>query len=181
MIVDIICLTFIALFFLSGLRSGFLNQFVRITAILGAFFLLSPIDFWVRKSLAGRVEVDKFPGDLLCLVLAWLLGYLCILLAGMILLRIVRGSPRSPTGTDRFLGGVLGALKACVIVYFVIGVLLLFKGTIQKYTPNMALEFKDSKITTFVEQHNVLTDMDLLPKQVNQGFPMDSLSRFGST
>ena len=157
---DIASLAVTGLFLVLGILSGFLKQVVRIVALVGAFLLLSPLTNWIRGNLSGTIDVETFPGSLLTMGLAWLLGYLLILLAGMILVRILRGSSRTLSILDRILGGALGALKGALVAYFLICVLLLFEDPLREHVPELPRQLEASRVARFVRDHNVLKGLN---------------------
>jgi uncharacterized membrane protein required for colicin V production len=157
MIVDIACLVCVALFFLAGLFSGFLKQVVRIVALLSAFLMLSPVSHGVRDLLSGKVDVTAFPGNVLVVMLAWLAGYVAVLLMGKILLRVVRGANPSLGVSDRFLGGMFGAVKGGMIVFVLVSFVLFLEDPVSKLLPEFSQELKCSRVALFVKQHDLLS------------------------
>ncbi len=169
MILDIVGLVFVALFLVGGVLSGFLRQVVRLVALLGAFLLLSPLTGLVRGLLSGKVDMQVFPGNALTLLLGWLLGYLAIIVAGSILLRIVRGSSKTISGLDRVLGAALGTLKGGLIIYAVICVLLFFEKPMEKLLPELIEEMNRSRIAAFSGEHNLLSPwMESIEKRLRE-------------
>jgi len=156
MIVDIACLVCIALFFLAGLFSGFLKQVVRIVALLSAFLALSPVSHGVRGVLSGKVDVATFPGNVLVVVLAWFAVYVAVLLMGKILLRVVRGANPSIGVSDRFLGGMFGAVKGGLIVFVLVWFVLFVEDPVSKLLPEFSRELKCSRVALFVKTHDLL-------------------------
>jgi len=93
---------------------------------------------------------------MLVMVLAWLAGYLAILLAGLILLRVVRGVTPAISGPDRALGGALGMLKGGLIVYVAVTILLLFQEPVKNVLPEASGEVGRSRVAEIVNIHNPL-------------------------
>ncbi len=169
MILDIVCLFGILLFLVGGVISGFLRQVVRLVALLGAFLLVSPFSGVIRGFLAGKANVDDFPGNLLVLVLAWLAGYLILLVTGMLLLRVVRGVTSSISGSDRAMGGLIGMLKGGLIVYALVTVLLFFQDPFRKFVPEASGEMKESRVVNIVKENNPLMDwMEELQERIRE-------------
>jgi uncharacterized membrane protein required for colicin V production len=162
MAVDIFCLAFVFIFLVLGLFSGFLAQVVRILALVGAFVLAHPASSCTRPLLTRWMDVATLMGDLLSLFLAWVAGYIAILLIGKVLVRIIKGSSGSIDFLDRILGGLLGAAKGFLIVYLMACVLVLLRAPLDKLIPDKYPDLKKSRLAAFAEQHNVLS-MIVLP------------------
>lgn len=156
MILDVVCLAGLLLFVVGGLLSGFLKQVVRLVALVGAFLLVSPVAGWIRGWVSVLFDVDRFPGNLALLVLAWVAGYVALRLAGWILLKILRGVGSSLSGPDRALGSLLGMLKGGIIVYVGVTVVLLFQEPLEKRFPVVSAELGRSRVVAMVGQSNPL-------------------------
>jgi hypothetical protein len=156
MILDVVCLAGLLLFIVGGLLSGFLKQVVRLAALVGAFLLVSPVAGWIRGGVSVLFDVDRFPGNLALLVLAWLAGYVALRLAGFILLKILRGVVSSLSGPDRALGGLMGMVKGGVIVYVGVTVVLFFQEPLETRFPAASAELDRSRVVAMVGKSNPL-------------------------
>jgi uncharacterized membrane protein required for colicin V production len=171
---DIVCLVFVAAFLVLGLLSGFLSQIVRIAALVGAFVLAHPASSYTKPLLTKWMDVDTLAGDLLSMFLAWVGCYIVLILAGTILVKIIKGSSESIKFLDRILGGGLGAAKGFLIVYVIACALVLLRDPLQELIPNKYLDFETSRLAAFAEEHNILArigipDMDKL-QELTQAF-----------
>ena len=157
MYIDIFCLALVGLLFVLGLISGFLSQIIKIIALVAAYLLASPLSPYAKALLAKWVEVDNLFGDVLSLVLAWIVCYLALVITGRILLRLIRGSSTSLKFLDRILGGVLGGVKGALIVYLLVCAVLFLEKHLDKVVPAEYLDLKDSRVAAFAKDYNLLS------------------------
>lgn len=158
MIVDMFCVLVVLLFLVLGLFSGFLKQAVRLAALLGAFLLASPVLGWVRGRLSGVLDVERVPWNMLLPVLAWVAAYFALLLAGLLLLRVLRGAAPAVSGPDRALGGLLGMLKGGLIVYVAVTVVLFFEKPLESISLEASRDLRRSRVAAVVKEGNPLLE-----------------------
>jgi len=171
---DILCIVFVAVFFILGLLSGFLAQIIRLAALVGAFVLAYSASAYTKPLLAKWMEVDNVMGDLLSLFLGWMACYIAIILIGTIIAKILKRSSDSIKFMDRILGGTLGSAKGFLIVYLIACAFVLLREPLESLVPKKYLDLKDSRLAAFAEQHNVLSrigipDLDKL-KELTSAF-----------
>ena len=161
MYIDILFLALVGLLLVLGLISGFLSQILKIIALVAASLLASPLSPYARGLLANWVEVDTLFGDVLSLIVAWIGCYLVLVVAGKILIRLIRGSSTSLKSLDRILGGLLGGFKGALIVYLLVCVVLFFGKPLEQVVPAEYLDLKDSRVAAFAKEFNVVSLLDL--------------------
>ncbi len=154
---DIICIVLVAAFCVLGLLSGFLAQIIRLGALVGAFLLAYSASAYTKPLLAKWIGIDNLMGDLLSLFLGWIACYIAIILIGTIVAKILKKSSDSIKFMDRVMGGALGSAKGFLIVYLIACALVLLREPLQRVVPNEYLDFKDSRLAAFAEEHNIFS------------------------
>jgi len=113
------------LFAVLGLAGGMLRQLVRLAAvILGGWagLVWGPI-------LIRRLGLSFDHGTALIVpLIVFLLTYLGIVIAGMVIVRIIRATSPATGVIDRILGLILGAIKGAALVYMVTAIIIFAAG-----------------------------------------------------
>jgi uncharacterized membrane protein required for colicin V production len=153
---------FLALAFL-GWRSGLTSQLIRLGA-LAAVVVASPfVASVLRESFFGEVTVSEPMIEGVCVFAAGILIYFGISLAGWLAVRTMRKASETLSKTDRAAGGVVGALKAGLIVYLLVFVAIFIEKGLEKTDPDDNLRIRDSALSATVKDNNVLAPW-YLPK-----------------
>ena len=155
--IDILCLGFVLILFVFGLFRGLLSQILRIGALIGAYFLATPASPYIKPVLTTLVKGEGLFVDLISLFIAWVGCYFGIVLAGTVLIKLVRGTSRSLKSMDRLLGGLLGGIKGCLIVYVIVSGLILLNAPLNNIIPEKYIDPKDSQVVAFVEEFNLFS------------------------
>lgn len=157
MTLDWICFGFVVVLLLLGIWRGFLAQVVRIVSLVAASVLAGPLSPRVQEFLGRWMDTDTLLVDALSVALAWLGCYLALLVAGSIVVRILRGASRTVNAVDRVLGGLLGGLIGIMVAYLGVSALLLLAAPLGRVLPLEKLEVDRSTFASVVQRHNLLT------------------------
>lgn len=174
--VDSVAIVVLALFFLHGVVKGFATQLVGILLLilaLGASTLFSQqAGTWLRstKTLADLPEKAAH-------YLSFLLIFVVALGIGSLLARLLRGAIEKAGGIpyDRLFGGILGGLKAALLIMVVvIGVANLFYDEEEQKPMGMVADVVESRCasaTRWTAEKAVI----FLPKELAEVFETYSL------
>ncbi len=163
MALDVVALAlFLALAFL-GWRSGLTSQLIRLGALAAVVAASPMVAAVLRESFFGEVEVAEPMIEGACIFAAGLVIYFGISLAGWLAVRTMRKASPVLSKTDRAAGGVVGALKAGVIVYLLVFVAIFVEKGLEKTDPDDHLRIRDSSLSMVVKDSNVLAPW-YLPK-----------------
>ncbi len=169
--VDIVAIVFLALFFFHGVSKGFVLQLVGILLLIAALVAST-----LLSQRAGAVlRSTKFLADLpekAAQYLSFLVIFIVALAIGSLIARMLRGAIEKAGGVpyDRFLGGILGALKAALVVMvLVIGVANLFYNEEEERPMGMVaavVESRSASATRWTAERAVI----FLPKELAEVF-----------
>ena len=111
--IDIFCLTFIVLFFCLGLWSGLIKSLFHIAAWgSGAVVAYFAYD-WFGRLIHANIRVEETTLKIFCLILGFVIPFLFLLFLGRIITYWIKSTSLSTV--NRFLGGLLGIVKAVIL------------------------------------------------------------------
>ncbi len=166
MAIDLGVGAFVLIVALLGLASGFWSQLLRLGALASLFFIAPPVAGAIGGPVGGLMSDDATPKAVegISLIVAVVGLYLVMSLLIFLILRALRGN-RSMSGTNRFMGFVLGAIKASALSYLVLaGLLLVSQSHLAQlddadfWVENAA----ESKLVELVSEYNLLTAEEVL-------------------
>lgn len=182
MTVDVIVAVLLIIMAALGWRSGALSQVVRIAAavlaVVGAVFVAHPL----RDVIYGPDAELSASEELGSIILAGVLIYLVVAVSGWLLSKAIHAASENLSKLDRASGAAIGSLKAVLIVYFILSIVVLLQVPMQKLDPSNALHLRGGWSTTLVEEHNVLApwslpDLDRLHDALKVRYYADELDR----
>lgn len=182
MTVDVIVVVLLVIMAALGWRSGALSQVIRIAAavlaVVGAVFVAGPL----RDVLWGPEAELTTARELGSIILAGILIYVVIAVAGWLITKAVHAASENLSKLDRTGGAAIGALKALILVYFILSIVVLMKVPMEKLDPSNALHFRGGYSTTFVEDYNILApwsvpNLDRLHNALKVRYYADELDR----
>lgn len=161
MALDVTALAVFLMLTFLGYRSGLTSQLIRIGA-LAAVVLASPtVAAVIRESLFGEVGVAEPVVEGLCVFLAGITIYFGISLAGWLAAGTMRKASGTLSNADHAAGGLVGAFKAGIIIYLLIFVVIFVEEGIERTDPENHLRIRDSEVTKWVKENNVLAPWHL--------------------
>ena len=156
MTVDVIVAILLAIMAALGWRSGALSQVIRIgaavLAVVGAVFVAAPL----RDVIWGPDAELTAGRELGSIILAGILIYVVIAVAGWLIKKAVHAASENLSRLDRAGGAAIGSLKAIIIGYFILSIVVLMKVPMEKLDPSNALHLRGGYSTSLVEKYNVL-------------------------
>jgi uncharacterized membrane protein required for colicin V production len=182
MTVDVIVVVVLVIMAALGWRSGALSQVIRITAavcaILGAVWAAGPL----RDVLFGPEAEVTTARELGSIILAGIFIYAVIAITGWLITKAVHAASENLSKLDRAGGAAMGTLKAVLLVYFILSIVVLLKVPMEKLDPSNALHLRGGTTTGFVEQHNILApwsvpNLDRLHDALKVRYYADELDR----
>jgi len=174
--VDIVAIVFLALFFFHGFSKGFALQLVGILLLIAALVastLLSKQGGEFLRSTKFMVDLPEKAAH----YLSFLVIFVVALAIGSLIARLLRGAIEKAGGVpyDRLLGGILGALKAALVVMVVvIGVANLFYNEEEERPMQMVadvVESRSASATRWTAERAVI----FLPRELAEVFKKYSL------
>lgn len=156
MLVDTISGLLVALLTYLGWRSGLLRQVIRFGAII-AVFVVAPGVSPLIKSLVYSETGAASPGvEVKSLLIAAVVVYSTLVIAGWVLIRVIRFASNTLGCLDRVGGATFGAMKALLMVYLAVVLVVLLEGPLRESDPENKLRLREGHLTEFVNQHNVV-------------------------
>lgn len=127
--IDIVCLVVILFFVLLGLWRGFLQGIFRLLAWAGAIAGAYFANGFLNETLTD-FGFSHFSSMIVCLCIGFLVPFLGLTFIGHLLNKAIEKTVVSKV--DRILGGISGAIKACLICFVILSVfhVMPFGGTI---------------------------------------------------
>ena len=140
-----------------GWRSGMLGQALRVGAAVAVVLLTAPVSALLVHVLFDPQDALASPAlEVASMVLAAILIYLSVSIAGWLIIRGLRKLSRTLSTADRLGGALIGALKASLVVY-VLGVfLVMMHGPLAATDPEDSMHLRDSAVGEVVQQHNLI-------------------------
>ncbi|MGM0558288.1 MAG: CvpA family protein [Myxococcota bacterium] len=182
MTVDVIVVVVLVIMAALGWRSGALSQVIRIAAavlaVLGAVWAAGPL----RDVIFGPGAELTTARELGSIILAGVLIYAVIAITGWLITKAVHAASENLSKLDRAGGAAMGTLKALVLIYFILSIVVLLKVPMEKLDPSNAMHLRGGVLTTFIEQHNVLApwsvpNLDRLHDALKVRYYADELDR----
>ena len=156
MTVDVVILiVFLVLVYL-GWRSGALSQTLRIAAAVAVIFGSPYVAPFAREAMFGRADVATPLVEAGSLFVAGLAIYLAVSVSGWLAVRTLRATSRTLSTMDRAAGAGIGAVKASLLIYFLVAGLLFLMVPLEKTDPDDTLHLRDGEATQVVEQYDVI-------------------------
>ena len=133
-IIDIAFIAILVVGLISGFQKGFLTSALACVALLGAFLIASSLEgelaasfmntsfsSWLEVNLEGNPDQWKNLFHVLAYVIVFALSYAAL----MLIVNLVNNVFRVPQlrGVDALLGGLLGVIRAYVIICLAVGAL----------------------------------------------------------
>lgn len=149
-----LCITLILAFL--GWRSGALGQLLRVVAALAVIFTTAPVSRLVREVIFGTPEPGSPVLEIGAMVLAAVCVYIGVSVVGWLVIKGLHRASDVLSSSDRLGGLVLGAVKACLIVYVLASLLLMVFGALEATDDEDSLHLRDGRVTEFVSNHNLI-------------------------
>ena len=133
-IIDIVFIAILVVGLISGFQKGFLTSALACVALLGAFLIASALEGrlaaslmdtafrgWLEANLDANAEDWKNLFHVLAYVVVFALSYAAL----MLIVNLINNVFRVPKlrGVDALLGGILGVIRAYVIICLAVGAL----------------------------------------------------------
>ena len=133
-IIDIVFLAILVIGFISGLQKGFLTSLLACAAMLGAYMIAVSLEgnlasaimntslrAWLESNLEAEPAVWNNLFHVISFVIVFALAYAAL----MLLVNLINNMFRVPKlrGVDGLLGGILGILRAYVIICIAVAAL----------------------------------------------------------
>jgi uncharacterized membrane protein required for colicin V production len=154
--VDILITLLFAVLVFLGWRSGALSQAVRIiaavTVVVGSPFVAVVVRETVFRETGPAAPVT----EMLSLGLAGLIIYVGISLAGWLIIKAMRAASKTLSKLDRLGGAAIGAVKALLLVYFLVVLVVMVQVPLEAHDPNNALRLREGQATRLVAEYHVL-------------------------
>ncbi|MEZ4460133.1 MAG: CvpA family protein [bacterium] len=161
MALDVTALAVFLMLAFLGYRSGLTSQVIRLGALVAVVAASPTVAAIIRESFFGEVRVGEPVVEGLSVFVAGLVIYFGISLAGWLAVRTMRKASPSLSKADRAAGGLVGAVKAGVIVYLLVFVAIFVEKGLEKTDPDDHLKIRNSELTTWVKGHNLLAPWHL--------------------
>ena len=161
MTVDVIVGLLFGVMLFFGWRTGAVTQVLRIAAavlaLFGAVFVSGPVG-----DVVWGVDTETSAWqDVLAIFLAGVLIYIAVAVTGWVVVKLMRATSEKLSKVDRAGGAAIGGIKALLMVYFIVAVVVLLEVPLAKADPSNALHLRGGYATGFVEEHNVLAPWSL--------------------
>ena len=155
---DLAVLGVVLFFFIWGLFTGAATQIARILGLIAAYAAAGPAGRFIGLPLAKALSTPLSLGTVIGTVAAFVLIYLLVhLLSTQLLRRVLDGGPESGRrGTDRVLGGLLGALKAAVVLYIALCAATFLESNVSVAGKRFTFTPKRSVLMPWVREYNLL-------------------------
>lgn len=183
MSVDVLSLLICIVLVVLGWRSGALRQLLRMMAVI-ALVLGAPFISPIIRELLFQQSGTASPGiEVLCLFLAGLAIYLSVSLGAWLMIKILRAASPTLGLLDRVGGASIGALKAAILIYLGIGLIVLLHEPLRGYDPDNKLGLREGILTNFVHTYNVMApwqfpDLGRLHQALRVGVLVQELGAF---
>lgn len=139
-----------------GWRSGALSQAVRIIAAITVVIASPFVAIIVRETFFRETGTASPIVEMLSLFLAGVFIYVGISLAGWLIIKTMRAASKTLSKLDRLGGAGIGALKALLLVYFVVVLVVMIQVPMEAQDPENTLRLREGQATAFVAEHNII-------------------------
>lgn len=156
MAVDVFIAILFGIMVFLGWRSGALSQAIRIGAAIAVVVASPFVAIIIRETLFGESDIATPWMEMTSMFLAGILIYVALVVAGWLVVKTMRAASPTLSKVDRAGGALIGSLKAAVIVYFVLVLVLTVQVSLEKHDANNALRLRGGYATAFVERYNIL-------------------------
>lgn len=156
MTVDIVITLLFALMVFLGWRSGALSQAVRIIAAITVVVASPFVAVVVRETLFRETGTATPVIEMLSLFLAGVFIYVGIVAAGWLIIKALRAASKTLSKLDRLGGAAIGALKALIVVYFVLVLVVMVQVPLEAQDPENSLRLREGHATGFVAEYNII-------------------------
>lgn len=156
MTVDILAVLAAVIFAAMGWRSGAVAQSLRVGAAVAAFLAASPVADIIQQILFPETDLSGPVVEALLMVGSGIGVYIVLAIAGWLFVRAMWAASDGLTLLDRTGGGVLGLLKATILVYFLVAAVAMIKEPLAEVDEKDVLHIQDSRMLAWVERYNVV-------------------------
>lgn len=148
----------IGVFFVLGLFSGAATQLGRAVGLAVAYLAAGPAGAFVGLPISHALTTSLSLGTVLGTIGSFLVIYVVVhLVSTAIFRRFLTGGPEGGRGgLDRFLGGVLGALKAAAVIYIALCAATFLESNVAIAGKRLSFAPKDSLLVKYVKHYNLL-------------------------
>ncbi|MCI0571865.1 MAG: CvpA family protein [Myxococcaceae bacterium] len=161
MAIDVTVLCVVLFFGLLGALSGASRQLAHLLAIVAAVLLARPLGGWVAPLLGGKPGAPGTMAPLLATIFAFFAVYLAVRMATTpVLQRALAGREQERSGTDRWLGFALGALKASAVVYVLFSAATFVQENVEVGGHRLSPELRQSVTGALAHRFNLFRRTD---------------------
>lgn len=139
-----------------GWRSGALSQAIRIGAAVAVVIASPFVAVIIRETLLGEAEVTTPWQEMTSMFLAGVFIYVGLVMAGWLVIKTMRAASPTLSKVDRVGGSLIGMLKASIIIYFVLVLVITVQVPLEKHDSANTLALRGGRATALVEQYNIL-------------------------
>jgi hypothetical protein len=154
--IDVVITILFAIMVFLGWRSGALSQGIRIGAAVAVVALSPWVSIVVREALFQESKLSAPVVEMGALFLAGVIIYVVIVTAGWLVVRTMRAASKTLSKLDRLGGAGIGGLKAALLIYFILVVVVMLEVPLTRMDPENALRLRDGHATALVAEYNVL-------------------------
>ncbi len=157
MFVDLMVLALVVLITWLGYRKGFLRQIVGFVALIAVYFFATPGATLVRLVVFSS-EGITFPGiEVASLIIAGVIIFVGVWLVGRLFTGALTTVSERVEGVDMALGGALGFVKAVLLVYIALCIMVYAESPLSNASPELGEHMTNSYAMEGARQFNVLT------------------------
>lgn len=156
MAVDVFIAILFGIMVFLGWRSGALSQVIRIGAAVAVVVASPFVALIIRETLFGESEVATPWVSMTSMFMAGVLIYVSLVLAGWLVVKTMRAASPTLSKVDRAGGVLIGTLKAVIIVYFVLVLVITVQVSLEKHDAENRLHLRGGQATALVERYNIL-------------------------
>ncbi|MFB6263351.1 MAG: CvpA family protein [Bradymonadaceae bacterium] len=156
MFLDILAGTFLVLAGLFGWFSGAIVQCMRIVAVAVAILAADPAADFLRREIFDIHGVADPLVEVTVYVTALVGIFAVVSLIGWVVSSLARKASDRLTSLDRFGGVFLSLLKAVLVLYVGISLVMLLKPSLRELDEEDRLHVRDSRLLKLVERHNLV-------------------------
>ncbi len=156
MAVDIFIVILFCIMVFLGWRSGALSQAIRIGAAIAVVIASPFVAVIIRETLLGESEIATPWQEMTSMFFAGVLIYVGLVMAGWLVIKTMRAASPTLSKVDRLGGSLIGILKASIIIYFVLVMVVTVQVPLEKHDSANSLRLRGGRATALVERYNVL-------------------------
>ncbi len=139
-----------------GWRSGALSQAIRIGAAVAVVIASPFVAVIIRETLLGESDVATPWQEMTSMFFAGVFIYVGLVMAGWLVIKTMRAASPALSKVDRAGGSVIGVLKASIIIYFVLVLVITVQVPLEKHDSANSLRLRGGRATALVARHNIL-------------------------